>query len=123
MHHPCDGGHFEEGTEVFRNAIHDIGQVCAISPWYRDNWAGLRYAYKEFVNQLTQSGRTSDAKQAARQMSEWVQRVSTQLPDESVPQNELLSTAIQAAEAMQLTDQASEAKVLSRELIRMDCRR
>ena len=105
----CRAGRVDGALPLFQRALEEIESLCLASPGNRGYWTTVRYVHEDVLRQLQQAGRTDDARQIVRQMSEWLQQIGSRVPDELAPQNELLLTELMAIKVLKATGQAIAA--------------
>ena len=113
----CRTHRVDQAIPLFQHAVDEIESLCVASPSNRDNWVTVRYFHADILRQLQPAGRTDEAKKFVHQMVEWVQQITTRVPDEPMSQEELRLTEIQAIKAMQSTGQTEPPDALIRVIL------
>jgi tetratricopeptide (TPR) repeat protein len=109
----CRTGRMVQAGPLFENAVREIESLCADFPWNRQHWITARYAHSEAIRSLGAVGGRDVARALARQSYDWIQQTANRLPDELLPQLELLQCQTHLAGCLRSLGQNREANELA----------
>lgn len=107
-------GQIDDAIGPFQQAITGMESLCGEFPWNRQYWELARYFQRESVRVLQSDKRHDAAAQSIGQMADWLQKASTMLPNDSVPQAELKRCRTELLVLLRSVGQDDRATALER---------
>ena len=108
----CRTDRTDEALPFMQQAAAEIESLCSEFPWYKPHWDNAIHIHNEIVWSLQRAHREDDAKDALGRMVEWIRSVAPQIPDEPIPQSQLLRCRDNLVERLRSFGQEREANEL-----------
>jgi hypothetical protein len=110
--HLCRAGHADQAVPLYKEAVASIQSLCADFPWTADYWITLRWFHDDIAANLQTQGKVEEARDALRNLSEWLTTITPNVPAEPGPQKLLRQTRRHLADQLRAAGLPQEADKL-----------